>query len=208
MVDSQVVTANIDAVANVVRVLDEQEDARTENLLGSDGENKGQREECGTSSCESGGEVLVEESNKGEDDDDEDNDHEQSIQDVDGLIHIMHAGSKSLAVASNLNDLLDGFFERNVSVAVLVKHHEGFFSILLVRTSKNILDIFFVEGILSIQDKRHPQTSCESLGGASLLEGFCDNGVGAVGIKDLLSSNFLGNVAKGRMWFSYTKLCF
>jgi hypothetical protein len=63
LVDNHLGTSNVDAVTNIVRVLDEQEDTRTEEFLGSNREDEGQRKKGSSRSGESGDEAALEEGN-------------------------------------------------------------------------------------------------------------------------------------------------
>ena len=198
VVNSEVVGSDINTVSDIVRVLDEQENARSQDFLGGNGEDEGQREESCSSGGQGSGEAGVKEGNEGEDDDDEDNDHEQSVQNVDGLVNIVHAGSEGLAITADLDDLLDSFIEGDVAVAVLVEHDESFLCLFSTVVTKNFDNVVLVKSFFALHNKGHPQTSGQSFRGTPLFEGASNDGVSAVRVEDLFSSNLLGDVSEGR----------
>ncbi|KZL83850.1 hypothetical protein CI238_10313, partial [Colletotrichum incanum] len=190
-------TNDIDSVTDVIGMLDKKEDAGTEEFLGSNGEDEGERQESGSSGSETHGqEARLEPGQEDEDDDQENNEHQNLVKHAERLTNVLHAFGDSLAFLANLHNLARHLLQADISVQVVVNHTESLLGVFGVSRSQHFLEVFRVQRVLSFDDKRHPDAAGESFGGLFLLESLNNDGVGRVGVEDLLSSDFGGNVTE------------
>ena len=105
-------------------MLDEDEDARLEELLSGCGEEPGQSEKGRTSGRKHTSGGRRDERDEHDDCDDEHNEHEDIVELGDDAIEILQGCGDGLAFTTNFDTDSLEFFHGNVAVHVLVEHGE------------------------------------------------------------------------------------
>lgn len=103
-------------------------------------------------------EVLVEESDKHQDDGGQRDEHKQLIEDIDRLIDIVQAAGDGLPIPSKLGDSHNELVQRNIAIAVLVESPECFFRLCFTIRAQDVDEVFQEQDLSSFNDKRHPNT--------------------------------------------------
>ena len=133
-----------------------------------------------------------------EDDDNNDADHEEEdlVKDTQSLTDILHAVGNGLALLADIDNLENHLLEGNVAVLVGVDGGEGLLGVVLVGRSQDLQDVVDRQGVAALDDEGHPDAAGQGLGRPQLLEGLDDDGVGRVGVEDLLAGDLGGDVAE------------
>lgn len=197
-VDNHFGRVNLNAIADIIGMLDKQEDARAKEFLSGDGEDEGEREEGSSGSSESSDEAALEEGEEDEDDKHKDNEEQDLIKDSESLANIFHALPDGLSFLANLNNLADHLIKTDVAIGVAVDGVEGLLGLGLVCGSEDFFDILQVEFLVIFHNKGHPDSTGEGFGRLGLLQGFENDRMSRVRVEDILSGDLRCDVTKDR----------
>lgn len=133
-----------------------------------------------------------------DDNDDQDNKEKNLVKDRKSLANILHAVRNSLALLASFNHLADHLVQADIPVLVGIDGIEALLGLLAVDGAHDLNDIVHREGLLALNDKGHPNTAGHGFRATDLFKGLDDDGVGRVGVEDLLAGDLRGDVAKDR----------
>ncbi|KAI6751848.1 hypothetical protein HG531_006544 [Fusarium graminearum] len=135
-------------VTNIERMLDENEDDGLEELLGGSLENPGQTQYHGTCRAKSRGSRSRKNRDEDNDGNDDDDKHKDLVEFLNHRIKILERSSDGLLFEMDFVADSFEFVNRDVTVHILVKHHESNFGLLFA--AKDSFHVILVHQIVTL----------------------------------------------------------
>ena len=177
-------------------MLDEEENAGTQELLRGDGENERQRQKRGTSRSQGRHKAALEYDQENNNNDDQNHKQQDLIKHRQGLTDVLHAVRDGLSLLANVDNLADHLVETDIAVLVSVDGIEALLGFFAVMLAQHFNDVVQQQGLLAFGGKRHPDTASHGLGAADLFESLDDDGMSGRRVEDVLASDLGSNVAE------------